>query len=92
MRYDHNANAAAFHHDNPDVLHRLVALARQAKDAGASSYGIAALFEVLRWSALMEKRPGEEFKLNNNYRAWYAREIMRLHPDLSGFFTTRGEG
>lgn len=84
-----------FHQGNPDVMDALVGLARQAKRAGAGQYGMKALFEVLRWSRLMEKRPGEEFRLNNNYTAYYARLIMALHPDLSGFFETRvqfGEG
>lgn len=78
-----------FHQGNPDVLDALVNLARQAKHAGAAQYGIGALFEVLRWSRLMAKRPGEEFRLNNNYRAYYARLIMSLYPYLSGFFETR---
>jgi hypothetical protein len=80
----------AFHHDNPDVFETLKALARKAKHAGAGQYGIAALFEVLRWSRLMDgKRDGEEFKLNNNYKAFYARLLMAECPDLAGFFETR---
>jgi hypothetical protein len=32
---------------------------------------------------------GDEFKLNNDYRAPYARLIMRREPDLDGLFETR---
>jgi len=80
-----------FHAENPDVLLALRDLARQAKHAGAHKYGIGALFEVLRWSRLMEKRLGEEFKLNNNYRAFYARLLMVEYPDLHDFFEIRDQ-
>jgi len=78
-----------FHGENPDVFDDLVMLARRAKHAGATKYGIAAVFEVLRWSRLMEKRAGEPFKLNNNYRALYARKVMATCPDLANFFEIR---
>lgn len=79
----------AFHAANPEVESELVELARKAKQAGAPRYGIGALFEVLRWSRLMQRRPGDEFKLNNNHRAFYARKLMQEHPDLAGFFELR---
>ena len=79
---------AAFHHDNPRVFHELVRLARQLRAQGRKHYGIAGLFEVLRWHRALETTD-EEFKLNNNYRAYYAREIMAACPDLVGFFKIR---
>lgn len=79
-----------FNQANPWVYRELVALARGLRSRGWKHYGIAALFEVLRYnSAMRSEDPNSEFKLNNNYRAYYAREIMRSEADLAGFFSVR---
>ena len=77
-----------FHNENPHVYSRLVALARKIKDRGFRSYSINSLFEVLRWHSDLETK-GSLFKLNNNYRSYYARLIMEKEPDLEGFFSIR---
>jgi hypothetical protein len=80
----------AFHHANPWVMQHLVIMARRLKDKGIHHYGIAALWEVLRYDwTLRTDDPTSQLKLNNDYRAFYAREIMKFYPDLDGFFTTR---
>ena len=80
----------AFHLANTNVMLELVGMARRLKDCGVRQYGIAALWEVLRYNhAVKTDDPTSQLKLNNDYRAFYAREIMRRHPDLDGFFTTR---
>ena len=48
---------------------------------------INGIFEVLRWSRM--ETEGEEFKLNDHYRALYARDIMINEPDLEDFFEIR---
>jgi hypothetical protein len=79
--------AAAFHARNPQVLRMAVDLARYAKSRGAKRYSIGAIWEVLRFRAL--ETIGDKYKLNNSYRAWYARTIMARYPDLAGFLATR---
>lgn len=77
-----------FHRENPDVYLELVKISRQLKDRGRNHYGIGALFEVIRFHrAIRTNDP--VFKLNNNYRALYARLIMDQEADLSDFFETR---
>jgi len=80
-----------FHQRNPGVFVMLVKLARDLQDRGHKKYGIAGLFEVIRWQVAMdtERDEVEPFKLNNNYRAFYARKIMREVPRLNGFFEIR---
>jgi hypothetical protein len=80
---------AAFHAANPHVYAQLVDLARLwvAKRPGRH-LGIGMLFERLRWDLAM-RTTGEPLKLNNNYRALYARLIMEREPDLTGLFETR---
>jgi len=80
----------AFHHANPWVMDRLIQMARNLKTRGIRQYGIAALFEVLRYDwTIRTDDPTSQLKLNNDYRAFYARDIMRRCPDLDGFFNTR---
>lgn len=77
-----------FHAENPDVYRELVVLARRAVAAGQTKLGIGMLFEVLRWERSL-RTGGDEFRLNNNYRSYYARLIMLREPDLAGIFETR---
>jgi hypothetical protein len=78
----------AFHAANPHVYHALVSMAWQAKDRGIRRVGIGMMFEVLRWNHAL-RTGGDEFKLNNNYRSYYARRIMLDDPRLEGLFETR---
>jgi hypothetical protein len=73
---------------NPQVYRELVALAKQAKEAGRSKIGIKMLFEVVRWNRYIQTTD-QDFKLNNNYHSRYARKIMHNEPELRGFFDTR---
>lgn len=77
-----------FHNANPGVYKHLVRLARRARQRGANKIGIGMLFEVLRWQRILETG-GDVFKLNNNYRALYARLIMERESDLAGMFEIR---
>lgn len=89
----HEEAASKFAQDNPTVLVELVDLARQLKRRGHERYSIKGLFEVLRHRRALETQDRfSEFKLNNNYTAYYARMIMSQYPDLRGFFATRGDG
>lgn len=75
---------------HPEVYRALVRLAREWVSVGHAKLGIATLFERLRWEwhvAGLADRDG--YKLNNNYRALYARKIMSENPDLDGLFETR---
>lgn len=77
-----------FDAENPQVYERLKRLSMQLVIKGHKHYGISGLFEVLRWQHAMETT-GNEFKLNNNFRAHYARLLMKNEPILAAFFRTR---
>jgi len=78
-----------FHVENPEVYDELKNLALKMKRTGRKHYGMKGLFEVLRWHRALETTD-EEFKLNNNYTAFYARMLMKRLPELEGFFSLRG--
>jgi hypothetical protein len=77
-----------FHAENPHVYDELVMLARRARNRGATRLGIGMLFEVLRWRHTL-RTGGDSFKLNNNFRSYYARMIMLREADLVDVFETR---
>ena len=77
-----------FHRENPHVYDELVKLAFRAKYRGVKKVGIGMLFEVLRWGHAL-RTGGDDFRLNNNYRSYYARLIMSREPMLLGFFELR---
>jgi len=80
-----------FHERNPDVYESLRDLALDVLASGEVRYSIAGLFEVLRYQRTVSSRqdPHSEFKLNNNYRAYYARLLMTRDRRLVGFFEIR---
>lgn len=77
-----------FHAANPHVYGTLKAMALSLRNSGQRRWGIAALYEILRFQSAFRTN-GDGFKLNNDYRALYARLLMKQEPELEGFFETR---
>lgn len=77
-----------FHEANPHVYQAIVKKALALQRNGISRFGIAAIFETLRYDAALQTG-GDSFKLNNSYRAFYSRLIMKNFWELDGFFETR---
>jgi hypothetical protein len=79
-----------FHLNHPEIYAELVSLARFWRNEIGTTVAIATIYEQLRWKmsfvGVMDK---SGFKLNNNYRALYARLIMENEPDLKGIFNLR---
>lgn len=79
-----------FDEANPHVYRALVSLARRIKGKRpTSTIGIGMLYEVLRWRVYMETESDEPYRLSNDFRAFYARKIMREEHDLDGIFQTK---
>ena len=79
-----------FHADYPQVYRLILGFARQARHRGYRHYGIAAIVERARWEVDMRSAPDEQgFKINNDFKALYARKVMAEHRDLDGFFRIR---
>lgn len=79
-----------FHKKNKEIYRMLVRFAREWRQVKGveAKLGISLLFERVRWETSL-KTNDEEFKLNNNHRAFYARLIMKYNPDLDGVFRMR---
>lgn len=78
----------AFHSSNPHVLVALETLARQYFAAGRKRIGIGMLFEVLRYQSGIQTT-GDEYALNNNHRAFYARLMVDRQPEWADAFQMR---
>ena len=79
-----------FHNKNPGVYKTLVFQSRQYRRMHPTKkLGIATLWENLRWDFMMTTDAEDDFKLNNNYKAHFARMIMNENPDLADLFETR---
>ena len=88
MTDGHDAKFAEFHAENPHVYDQLEAIALQVYRSGVPHFGISAIFERLRWISRFETA-GDPYKLNNTYRAFYARLLMDRNPCLAEFFELR---
>ena len=78
-----------FHNQNQDVWRLFCGFTFDLIGLGYKNYSAKAVFERIRW----EKDTGgdgvNQFKLNNNYTAFYARRFMKVYPEHDGFFRTR---
>lgn len=77
-----------FDKENPHVKRELAKMALGLRARGVKRWGIAGLFEVLRYRHSI-KTDGDDFKLNNNFRALYARKLMNDFQELEGLFEIR---
>ena len=78
-----------FHRQHPDVWELFVRFTLEMIGRGFSNYSCNAIFERIRWEKDAGGNGATQFKLNNNYRALYARRFMKLFPLHEGFFRTR---
>ncbi len=84
------AECQTFHDEHPKVWELFARFTFQRINIGFKHYSVNAVFEAIRWEADEVGGDGQStFKLNNNYRAFYARRFMRMNPEHAGFFRTR---
>jgi hypothetical protein len=79
-----------FHHENPAVFPLLLRFAREVRHR--RQFGVAAIYERVRWEIAMTTAEDTGLKLNNNHRAYYARLLSLFDPSLAGLFATRALG
>lgn len=78
----------AFHEANPHVYTALAGRAQYESLHGATRLSIAKLAEQLR-ADIAVNTTGDEFRINNSFRALYARLLMHRLPMLAGKFEVR---
>jgi len=77
-----------FDRENPKMWELFKKFAFRAIRKGFKHYGAKTIFEAIRYHCnIVTSDP--DFKLNNNYTAYYARKFHRTFPEYDGFFETR---
>lgn len=79
--------ALRFHRLNPHVYAMCAAQARKMLVDGQGQLDIGGIWEDVRQES--EGTRGESLKLNNDFRAFYARMLTAQEPDLAGCFKLR---
>ena len=76
-----------WHKENPQVWILFERFTFDRINRGFEHYSAQAIWERIRW----ETGTGADssFKLNNNYRGFYARAFEKMHPEHEGFFRKR---
>jgi hypothetical protein len=77
-----------FHSENPQVYELFKRFTFEAIKKGHSCYSADAILHRVRWETSI-MTTDQEFKINNNHVAFYARLFMDDNPEYAGFFETR---
>ncbi len=83
----HRAAAHKWMDEHPDGMRLFEEMAMQAASRGRR-FGAKALAERIRWEFNITRNE-TDFKVNNSYVSWIARELIRRHPHLSAFIELR---
>lgn len=76
-----------YHLDNPHVWVGFQQFTFQLLEAGCNVLSANRVYERMRWES--DIRGNDMYKLNNDYRAYYARMFMEEYPEHNGKFRTR---
>jgi hypothetical protein len=77
-----------WHRDNPHVYELFKAFTFQAIDRGHKRLSAWLVVNRIRWETAVETNGGD-FKISNDFIAYYARLFMEEHPEFRGFFRTK---
>lgn len=72
---------------NPIIWEMFVQYSKLAKEKGFKNYSANGIFEIIRWNT--SAHGDDMFKINNIYRADFARKMMMEYPEFNGFFRVR---
>lgn len=78
-----------YHERNPHVWVLFRRFTLEAIASGRSRIGAKMIAERIRWETFIRASNGDDFKINNNFTAYYARRFMAEYPEHEGIFQTR---
>lgn len=77
-----------FHKTNPHVYHAFEEQALQAINRGRAKISAKLIINWIRWNEFL-KTSDQNFRINDAYQAYYAREFIRRNPDHADVFNLR---
>jgi len=87
---EHTERFIEFHEAHPEIYEHYKKLADIAFSRGHTHFGIGNLTEVVRWD--IRVKGGLDFKINNSFRAYYARMLAAEFPEYRDWFELRHSG
>jgi len=85
--------------ENPHIWPLFVRFTFETIERGYQHYSVNGIFERIRWHTSVEAKPapgdppnpdsGGSLKINDHYRAYYARKFNDTFPRYDGYFRTR---
>lgn len=82
-------NFRRFHQDNPQVYKWFKHYAVILWNRGYRRYSSDGILHIIRYRVAIRKDPREQFKINNNYSALYARMLINDDVRFNDFFELR---
>lgn len=74
--------------ENPEIYEFFKRYTLKAIERGFKHLSAEFIFCILRWETPISAS-GDDFKINNNAKPFYARKFMREFPQYEGFFRKR---
>ena len=78
-----------FHVKNPEVYELFCVFTFQAINKGHHRLSSEMIINRIRWETSVVTSD-KDYKINNDYKPFYARLFMEEHPQYKNFFNTRG--
>ena len=72
---------------NPKIYKEFVHYTNEMIQAGQIKVGAKSVFERIRWESKIKRM--DQYKVNNNFTADYARKFEQDYPHFSGIFEKR---
>ena len=77
-----------YHRHNPHIYHQFRYYTLKAIQSGYKNFGSQMIIERIRWqTGVISKQ--SDFKINNDFAAFYSRMFMLEYPSYSTYFRTR---
>ena len=78
-----------FNEANPHVYQAFEKEALKAIRIGRTKLSAKMIINVIRWNYYITRTTDTNFKINDAYQSYYAREFIEQHPEYDGFFIFR---
>ena len=78
----------AWHKQNPHVYELFTKFTMQAINRGHRKLSAWLIINRIRWETSIETN-GDDFKISNDFIAYYSRLFMHDYPQYQGFFRTK---
>jgi len=77
-----------WHKQNPHFYELFEHFTFKAINKGHKKLSAWLIVNRIRWETAIETT-GEDYKISNDFIAYYSRLFMHYHPEYSGFFATK---